>query len=57
MERIELSVFESNTAAIRLYEKLRFFVAGYGLAVTLPAGINTREQYMVLNIVKKGCQE
>ena len=48
---VKLSVFESNFAAIRLYENHGFIVTGYGQAVTLPAGINTREQHMVLNIL------
>jgi ribosomal protein S18 acetylase RimI-like enzyme len=46
---IELSVFESNTPAIRLYESLGFLVYGYGATVTLPAGTTTRELHMVLN--------
>ena len=49
---IELSVFESNVAAIRLYESLGFLTSGHGLAVTLPAGISTRAQHMVFNIVQ-----
>jgi ribosomal protein S18 acetylase RimI-like enzyme len=46
---IQLSVFESNTPAIRLYKSLGFLVYGHGATVTLPAGTTTRELHMVLN--------
>ena len=49
---IELSVFESNIAAIRLYESLGFLVSGQGHAATLSAGTSTRMQKMTLNIVQ-----
>ncbi len=50
-EEIELSVFESNFVAIRLYKKLGFIVSGHGDSITLPAGITTRGQHMVFDIV------
>lgn len=50
-DEIELSVFDSNFVAIRLYEKLGFIVTGHGDSVTLPSGMTATGQYMVLNFL------
>ncbi len=50
-EAIDLDVFQSNLAAIRLYEKLGFKVTAYGDSITLPVGIETRAQRMTLKLV------
>lgn len=47
-EAIELSVFQSNFAAIKLYEGLGFELTGYEQSVTLPIGLVTRGQKMAL---------
>lgn len=49
-EVIELTVFQSNFAAIELYEKLGFKHTGYGKRVILPVGLATTEQHMALSL-------
>lgn len=51
-QTIELVVFESNAVATRLYEGLGFERTGYGDGVTLPSGVVTRAQNMVLTLDK-----
>lgn len=49
-EVIELTVFQSNIAAIELYEKLGFKHTGYGKSIELPIGLATTEQHMALSL-------
>ncbi len=49
-EVIELTVFQSNFAAIELYEKLGFKLTGLGKSVILPVGLATTEQHMALSL-------
>mgnify|MGYP003647940240 CR=1 FL=1 len=49
-EVIELTVFQSNIAAIELYEKLGFKHTGYGKSIELPVGLATTEQHMALSL-------
>lgn len=49
-EVIELTVFQSNIAAIELYEKLGFKHKGHGKSVKLPVGLSTTEQHMALSL-------
>lgn len=49
-EVIELTVFQSNIAAIELYEKLGFKHTGYGKSIELPVGLATTEQHMALRL-------
>lgn len=49
-EVIELTVFQSNFAAIELYEKLGFKHTGYGKSIELPVGLATTEQHMALSL-------
>lgn len=50
-DSIELSVFETNFAAIRLYEKVGFVKCGQDQSDVLLAGSGAKEQQMVFNIV------
>lgn len=51
-EAIALVVFESNAVATRLYEGLGFERTGFGDVVTLPSGVVTRAQNMLLILDK-----
>lgn len=49
-ETIELSVFQSNLAAIALYQSLGFRLTGSSSSEILPAGVSTMGQHMALSL-------